>query len=625
MSIESQLNASIEHAKKGNIDEAERNCKEILKDHPDHADTLSFLGELYTGIGNYDAALTCLRKALAQNQSDEFIYYNLANSLRELGEMDEAILHYRKALELNPEFEDAYYNLGIALREKNDIDGAIRSFRKAYELKPDSSDVLNNLGIAFLQKKEFDEAIMNFRKSLQVSPNYTLALNNLGLALYEKGEQDDALRTFQKVIDLDPDFASAYFNLGLVFMKKQDFERAIGSFQAAIKKDSNFEDAYYNAGIAFAQVGRTDDAIDFYRQTLQLNPYRPDVYNNLAMAYEDIGDVQGAITYFKKALELNPGDAEIHWNLSLALLLSGNFQEGWKEYQWRFRVNDFRMKRFKQPQWDGSDISEKTILLHSEQGFGDTIQFIRYASLVAERGARVIVQSPIELASLLRVVEGISSVVALGEELPEFDIHCPLLSLPLIFQTTPDTIPAKTPYIIPDPLLVHKWENTMPTEEAQIRIGLVWAGGPKHKNDRKRSLYLKDFAPLAEFADIKFYSMQKGKAAIETRKLPEVIRLIDYTDEIRDFSDTAALMKNLDLIISVDTAVAHLAGAIGRPVWTLLPFTPDWRWMLDREDSPWYPTMRLLRQPSPGDWESVIQQIKMALKDFIRSKKSYYQ
>ena len=621
MSIESQLNASIEHAKKGNIDEAERNCKEILKDHPDHADTLSFLGELYTGIGNYEAALTCLRKALAQNQSDEFIYYNLANSLRELGEMDEAIFHYRKALELNPEFEDAYYNLGIALREKNDIDGAIRSFRKASELNPDSSDVLNNLGIALLQKKEFDEAIMNFRKSLQVSPNYTLALNNLGLALYEKGEQDDALITFQKVIELDPDFASAYFNLGLVFMKKQDFKQAIGSFQTAIKKDPNFEDAYYNAGIAFAQLGRTDDAIDFYRQTLQLNPSRPDVYNNLAMAYEDIGDVQGAITYFKKALELNPGDAEIHWNLSLALLLSGNFQEGWKEYQWRFRVNDFQMKRFKQPQWDGSDISGKTILLHSEQGFGDTIQFVRYAALVAERGARVILQCPTELKSLLRSVEGLMEVIAYGEQFPNFDLHCHLLSLPFIFKTTFKTIPSRIPYIIPDPLILRKWRNKIQFETKQKKIGLVWAGGSMNRDDRKRSLLLKDFSSLAGTSDTVFFSLQKGEAAQQTRMGPEGIQIVDRTDEIHDFSDTAAIIENLDLVISVDTAVAHLAGALGKPVWTLLPFVPDWRWMLDRDDSPWYPTIRLFRQPSPGDWQSVIIRLRDELMKMLTRNK----
>jgi tetratricopeptide (TPR) repeat protein len=616
MSVEKQFDVALEYAKKGDLKKAELICKKLLEIHPNYIDALCLLGEIYYHIEDYESAITYLRKTLQFNHTDALTYYTLANACKKSHLLDDAINYYQKAIDLNHHFEDACYNLGIALKEKGDIEAAIHAFQKASQLNPTSSDVLNNLGLSFHEQGKFDEAITYFQKALQLHPDYTLAMNNLGLTLHEKGEHDEAIQTFQEVITREPDDAYAYYNLGIVFMKQQQHDKAIEAFQTTIKKDPNFENAYYNMGIAFSEKGQLDNAIHLYQQTLRVNPSRPDVYNNLAIAYEEKGDIGNAIPYFKKAVELTPEDAEIHWNLSLALLLSGDLLNGWKEYQWRFGINDFRKNLFLRPLWNGSDITGKTLLIHSEQGFGDTLQFIRYASLVAERGAKVIVQCPRELVSLLRSVEGIWTVIAFGEELPEFDVHCPLLSLPFIFGTTIETVPSKIPYIIADPLSVQRWEGELLNDKERIKIGLVWAGGAKNKNDKHRSLLLTEFTSLAGFEDIIFYSLQKGDAAIQTSTVPEGMRLIDYTEELEDFSDTAALIQNIDLIISVDTAVAHLAGALGKPVWTLLPFVPDWRWMLNREDTPWYPTMRLFRQPSPGNWESVMQKLRMVLRDF---------
>ena len=326
-----------------------------------------------------------------------------------------------------------------------------------------------------------------------------------------------------------------------------------------------------------------------------------------------------AIEYFQKALRINTNYGEAHWNLSLALLLSGKFKEGWKEYEWRWTsVAKADQRHLPGIFWDGSDIKEHTILLYSEQGIGDTIQFIRYASLVAKRDSKVIVECSKDLVPLAQSVEGVYKAIPYSKHPPETDFQCPLLSLPYIFNTTLENIPAEKPYIIADPILCQKWREKVHNFSSKFKIGLVWAGRPTHNKDRYRSFALGTFGPLAH-EDIGFFSLQKGKASEQTKHPPNGMNLIDLTEDIHDFSDTAAFIENLDLVISVDTAVAHLAGAMGKPIWTLIPFAPDWRWLLNREDSPWYPTMRLFRQTSIDDWESVIDFVSYELrKKFLK-------
>ena len=268
--------------------------------------------------------------------------------------------------------------------------------------------------------------------------------------------------------------------------------------------------------------------------------------------------------------------------------------------------------------WDGFDIKGRSILLHAEQGFGDTIQFVRYAPLVAKRAGKVILECPGELTPLLRSVEGLSQIIVKGESLPDFDVHCPLLRLPLIFDTTLESVPAQIPYLGVDHLLIDKWRNKIQDDNSKLKIGLTWAGRPEQKNDRNRSFCFATFLPLAQLEGITFYSLQKGEAAKQARDAPESMKLVDYTEEINDFSDTAAFMENLDLVICVDTAVAHLAGALGKPVWTLLTFVPAWQWLLNREDSPWYPTMKLFRQRSPGDWGTVMVNVERQLVKLLK-------
>jgi len=340
----------------------------------------------------------------------------------------------------------------------------------------------------------------------------------------------------------------------------------------------------------------------------------------MGTALQEKGQFDEAIQCYKKAIEIDPDYVDARWNMSLLNLLCGNFKEGWKGYEWRWKLEGILVERnFSAPAWNGYDIKGRTILIYAEQGLGDTIQFVRYASLVADLGANVIVECQKELVSLVEKIRGIKQVIPYGNSLPEFDIHCSLLSLPLVFDTTLEDIPANIPYIYAGSPSVQKWRDKIDQTSSHIRIGLVWAGDPAKKKDRDRSCSLRLFSSLAQFNDVIFYSLQKGEASNQAMNPPEGMNLIDYTEEFHDFSDTAAFIENLDLVISVDTAVAHLAGSLGKPVWTLLPFVPDWRWMLSREDSPWYPTMRLFRQPRIGDWGSVIDRVVNALRGFIIS------
>jgi FKBP-type peptidyl-prolyl cis-trans isomerase 2/predicted negative regulator of RcsB-dependent stress response len=441
-----------------------------------------------------------------------------------------------------------------------------------------------------------------------------------GITFQDRGQQDEAIQSYQKAIELNPGFAPAYYNLGVAFHKKGQPDQAILCYQLATGFNPNYAEAYHNLGIVLKEKGKLDEATTCFEVALQSKPTYAGAYYNLGNILVAKGKFDEALSYYRKTIDLNPDYAEAHWNIALINLLFGNFDRGWKGYEWRWKLEGVSAKRnFDQPLWDGSDIAGRTILLHAEQGLGDTIHFIRYAPLVAERGAKVIFECQKELVSLLEAVRGIYQVIERGAQLPEFDVHCPLLSLPLVFGTTLENIPSAVPYITINSSLIQKWQNKLLSDNSKLKIGLAWSGDMGMRDDQNRSCSLEIFSRLAGIDDITFYSLQKGEAAEQAKKPPEGMNLVDYTEEIYDFLDTAAFIENLDLVICVDTAVAHLAGAMGKPVWTLIPFVPDWRWMLDREDSPWYPTMKLFRQPDRGDWAPVIAKLSEELRTFSKN------
>jgi tetratricopeptide (TPR) repeat protein len=522
-----------------------------------------------------------------------------------------------EVLKIEPQSPRALFLLGLIFHEINEIDKAITFYRKAVLSDRDLVGAYYNLGSIFQEKGEPEEAMAYYRKVLDIDPNFADAWNGSGILFYERGQLEEAITYYQKAIEIDPQFVDAYYNLGKALQSKGEPDKAITNYQKALRLNPNSPEVLNNLGYCLQEKGQSAEALRYFQKAVDLDPDFAEAYYNLALYHQDRNLIEKALEHYKKAIELKPYFVGAHWNMACALLLSGNFELGWKEYEWRWKLKGHRGYRISRPRWDGSDISGRTILLHAEQGFGDAIQFVRYAPLVAERGARVILQCPEELAALFKRVHGVEKVIADGGQLPEIDLHCPLLSLPLVFGTTLGNIPVEIPYITADPPVALKWREKLQQDDSRLKIGLVWAGRIKEERERPRSSSLDLFSSLSSINEITFYSLQKGEGAEQAKTPPKGMRLTDFTGDIGDFSDTAAFIENLDLVISIDTAVAHLAGALGKPVWTLVPHVPDWRWLLNRDDSPWYPTMRLFRQPSHGEWGAIIHYIGRELEKLL--------
>jgi tetratricopeptide (TPR) repeat protein len=492
--------------------------------------------------------------------------------------VDEAVACCRQALELKPDYAEAYNNLGNALRDLGKLDGAIACYRRALELKPDYAEAHNNMGVAFRDLGKLDGAIACYRRALELTPDYAGAHSNLGVALLDQGKLDEAVACYRRALELKPDYAGAHYNLGN----------------------------------ALNDQGTLDEAVACYRRALELKPDYAEAYNNLGNTLRDQGTLDEAVACCRRALELKPDYVEAHLNQSLISLLTGDFERGWAEYEWRWKTKQCQRRDFSQALWDRQPLEGRTILLHAEQGLGDTIQFVRYAPLVKQARARVLVECQKPLVRLLAGCRGVDALIGRGDDLPPFDTHAPLLSLPGIFRTSLGTIPADVPYLFAEPGLVKHWQQEL-GGIAGFKIGIAWRGSPEHRNDRARSIPLSCFESLAGLPGAHFFSLQKGVGVGELQEASGRFPVTELGSRLEDFTDTAAVLRNLDLVIACDTAVAHLAGALGVPVWVALPFVPDWRWLLNRSDSPWYPTMQLFQQKKLGDWAGVFGEIKTAL------------
>ena len=412
-----------------------------------------------------------------------------------------------------------------------------------------------------------------------------------------------------------PDYAAALNNRGNTLKELKRFDEALASFDRALAVRPDYADALNNRGNTSKELKRFDEALASYDGALAVRPEHAEALNNRGNSLNEQKRFDEALASYDRALAVRPDYADAHWNESLVRLLTGDFARGWEKFEWRWKNESLNLspRNFAQPLWLGENgIAGKTILLHSEQGLGDTIQFCRYAPLVAARGARVLLQVPESLQDLMASLAGVAQVIGSTSKLPDFDLHSPLLSLPLAFGTRLDTIPSATPYLSASSESVRSWNISLGLKY-RPRIGLVWSGNPAHKNDHNRSIKLETLLPLLDI-DATFVSLQKDIHADDASVLKDRSDLLNFGDKLKDFSETAGLVSNLDLVISVDTSVAHLAGALAKPVWVLLPFLSDWRWLLDRDDSPWYPTARLFRQHAAGDWSGVVGDVGVELK-----------
>jgi len=590
-SVAALLQSAIELHRSGNLNEAQRRYRQILAAQPKSVDALYLDGVLAYQNRAYAHALRQLTAACKVNPALPGVHTALGNLYREQGDFERATACYQAALSLDAHHADAHFNLGIARHERKDLEGAITAYRQA----------------------------------LAANPAHPEAWNNLGVALKALDRSEEAAACYARVIGLQPQHAAALFNLGVHHADAQRFDEAVGFYQRALAARPDYASAAFNLGIAFKSLGRLPESIRWFKYALSYEPRHADALQNLGASHHELGRLQQAEDCYRRALELAPQRPEVHYNLSLLALARGDYDGGWEAFEWRWKgaENSRRHQRqFAQPQWGGEDIAGKSILLHAEQGLGDTLQFVRYAPLVAKRGARVLLECQAPLTRLLQSMPGIDTVITAGEALPPFDWHCPLMSLPRAFRTRLDTVPADIPYLVPDALLVEQWKRRL-SAEGPFKVGLVWAGSPRRFSvmlrliDQRRSLHLKQLAPLARCAGASFVSLQLGEAAQQLAESPPGLALRDYRGQITDFSDTAALVANLDLVISVDTSVAHLAAAMGKPVWLLSRYDACWRWLEEREDSPWYPSLKIFRQPQPGAWPQVIERVAAQLTNLL--------
>jgi len=604
---------TLHHA--GNLAEAANLYHNILKNEPGHVDTNFLLGTLNIQQGNLEPATTFLKKAISLKPDHVAAYNNLGTALQSQGNLSEAVVIYNRIIERKPEYVEGHINLGNVFQEQSKFDEAIECYNRAISLKPDYAEAHYNLGNALKEKHEFYEAAASYSQAIKLNPDYAEAHSNLGAVLQELGKLDEAASRFSKAIELKPEYAEAHSNLGMVLQEQGKLDEAAKSFHLATELNPDHAEVHNNLGTFLQEQGKLDEAIEIYKKAISLKPDHVKAHNNLGAVLQEQGKYDEAMEYYKRAISLKPDYAEAHMNRSFVLMLTGNLEEGWPEYEWRLHTKDRISRTFQQPGWDGTPLNGRSILVHAEQGMGDTIQFVRYLPMIQAKGGHVILECQNSLFRLLKNNAGVYDVI---EKTPDskshnhIDVHIPLLSLPGIFGTKLDTIPSVVPYITADPGLVKQWSTRL-SHNDDFKIGIVWAGSPHHKNDRNRSCKLEDFAQLAEIPGLSFYSVQKGPASAEVNDPPKGMNIINLADELNDFTDTAAIIASLDLVISIDTSVAHLAGAIGKPVWNLLPFAPDWRWFLNRDDSPWYPGMRLFRQTKPNDWRSVFQQAKKEL------------
>ncbi len=534
-----------------------------------------------------------------------------ASRAHQEGALAKAERLYAALLAHQPSNFDALRQLGLLKYQRGELDDAARFIAMALKTDQRSSEAWSNLGRVLHAQRRLSEALQSYDAAIAIAADRADILNDRGTVLHQLGRSEEAIESFGRALAFRPDFVLALYNRGNALLDLNRWDEALASFDQALAVDPGHAESLCLRGNALVRLNRLEDAVRAYDAALQVAPDHPVILLNHAYAHRHLGRPDLALASSARGLAIKPDHAGLWFGHSLALLALGDFENGWKAYEWRWLTAEFmpHRRQFPQPLWLGAEpIAGKTLLLHAEQGYGDTLQFIRYAALAAHRGAKVILEAPPELATLLASMHAIAGVVPRGAPLPPFDLHCPLASLPLAFGTALASIPASVPYLEAPERKAAMWRERLPP--GTPRVGLVWSGRSTHSNDRNRSIGFERLGPLLEMSNIRFVSLQPEVRREDAAALRNCPSIVDIGRELQTFADTAAVIAALDLVISVDTAVVHLAGALGRPVFVLLPVGADFRWLLGRDDSPWYPTARLFRQPRIGDWDSVIAQVR---------------
>lgn len=608
------------HHRNSRLAEAVDGYRQVLALEPRHLEAQYLLGAALHSLGRRAEAIAPLTQAITLNPNFAEGHHRLGIVLAESGRLEEAVACFRRTVELKPELADAQHDLAIALANSGRMPEAAIALRAKLALRPNDAAAHNDLGCVLERLGEMAEAVTQFRLAVDVEPRNAPYLTNLAGALRTVGQFDEALQRARQAIVIEPRWADAHYQLGAGLTALDREAEAERSLLEALALNPQHQDAHNDLGILYARQGRLTEAIASCRRAVTLRPDDANAHSNLATALHEQGQLDEAIECFRRALALAPVNADVHFNYGLALLLAGRLTEGWPEFEWRLRRPGKAGPQYQQPRWTGDSLVGRTILLHWEQGLGDTLQFIRYVEILAQQAARVIVKVQSPLVPLLRH-STFANMLAEGDATDDFDCYASLMSLPALMRTTLATVPRQVPYLTAPPTLVDEWRATLAGN--RFRVGLAWQGSRAHQGDRFRSIALGEFAPLA-LHNVELISLQKGDGSEQLAALGGQFAVrnlgVDFDTRHGAFVDTAAVMRNLDLVVTSDSAIAHLAGALGVPVWVALCHAPDWRWMLDRADTPWYPTMRLFRQQTLGRWDTVFAEMRAALSELVQRR-----
>ena len=578
-SIQKVLQRALGHQQAGEDGQAAALYRGILEQAPDHDEALHLLGLAEQRLGDVDAALLHIAKAVGNAPEAALYRLNLGILLLEAGRPTDAAAMLRSALDREGNAPEAHYALGNALAATGDMAAALVSYRKSAALRPEHAQTLSNIGLILRERGDTEEAIDHLERAVRAAPPFPPAYSNLCAAYAEAGRVAEAVAAGRRAVACLPDDANAHYNLANALATSEDLEAAVESYREAVRIAPEFCDAWINLGVA----------------------------------YLSCDEPAAALEALDCARRLDKESADANWNRSLALLKLGRLAEGWPGYDHRWDAIPWLDRReFSVPQWRGETLEGQVVLIHAEQGYGDTIQFARYLPEVAQRGGRVRLACQPALKRLLASLPAVERVTGYGEPAGAFDFHLPIMSLPEAIGLEEPAAAAETiPY-----LSVPSGELQVPTENSLPKIGLVWRGSRINLKGMFRSCPLDELVPLLKMSEVRYFALQ-ADVEEEERPLLAQFGVIDLSSDISDFADSASLTSAMDLVITVDTAQAHLAGALGKPVWTLLARGADWRWFVDRNDSPWYPTMRLFRQDARGKWSGPVERIIAALPQFL--------
>jgi len=612
-------NAAAYHSNLGSIYQAEGRIQDAIAAYekareidPGLAEVHLNLGLALQSAGELGEAILCYRRASALKDSLAEAHSNLGNALQESGHTTEAIAAYRKALSIKHEFPEAHYNLANALQSEKRFAESAESYCHAIELRAEFPEAESNLGNVLVELHENSAAEEHFRRALKLRPNYAEAHFNLANLLAEIEQLFEAAAHFELALRADATMLRAHNNLGHTYRTLEHFAEAIEHYRALPQNDPQFIDAYNNLSLALLELGKHEEAEEAIHHALALMPELGQAHCNLGAIYHSQNRIEEARACYQKALDLNPALSKAQLNRGMIGLVCGDFARGWVDYELRWEDAPLHRRDFAEPQWRGESLAGRSILLHGEQGLGDTLQFLRYVPILQQLASKVVLEVPARIGDLAKELPGIS-VYLEGDTLPRCDFYSPLLSIPLMLgHTSEEKLPHKTPYLTVPAAARAKAAPLFAAPKSRLRVGINWAGNASFIHDRYRfrALPLAEFAPLLSMDEVEFYSLQMGEGLLELDKNPALKnRLVDLAPHVDSMADTAAHMEQLDLIITADTSVSHLAGALGKPTWVFIPYSPDWRWMQQRRDTPWYPTMELFRQPTPGAWSPLITEM----------------